>query len=61
MAILKWLAGLPLAPVTGLVVLARQLQKQARQEEEQELAQLQAELLEKVGALASLGADGDSE
>jgi len=83
MGLLGSLAGLPFAPVKGLVALARQLQQQAEQERELELAQLQAEVLElelrcdrgemrkedlaekeaellqKVGALA--GAAGDQE
>jgi hypothetical protein len=46
MGLLGSLAGLPFAPVKGLVALARQLQQQAAQEREQELAQLQGELLE---------------
>ena len=46
MGLLSTLAGLPLAPLKGLVGLARHIQQQAEQEQAQELADLQAELLE---------------
>ncbi|HUT75806.1 MAG TPA: gas vesicle protein GvpG [Armatimonadota bacterium] len=85
MPLLKLLAGLPLAPVKGMVTLARQLQQQAEREKEAELLQVQAELLElelcsgrgemreedlvekeaellqKLGALAGVGAAGDRQ
>jgi hypothetical protein len=44
--ILSALAGLPLAPVKGMVTLAKQIAQRADQEREAELAELQAELLE---------------
>jgi hypothetical protein len=40
------LVGLPLAPLKGLAAVARQLQEQAAQQRERDIAQLQAELLE---------------
>lgn len=46
MGILSALAGLPLAPVKGMVTLAKQIAQRADQEREAELAELQAELLE---------------
>jgi hypothetical protein len=46
MGLLGMLAALPLAPVKGLVGLARHLQEQAEREQEAELAKLQAMLLE---------------
>ena len=46
MGILSTLAGLPLAPVRGLVGLAKQIAERADQEREAEFAALQAELLE---------------
>jgi hypothetical protein len=46
MGLLGMLAGLPLAPVRGVAALARHLQQQAEREWEDELAQLQAMLLE---------------
>lgn len=46
MGLLSALAGLPLAPLKGLVAIAGHIQNQARQEQAQELADLQAELLE---------------
>ncbi len=46
MGLLRALAGLPLAPLKGLIALAEHVQKQSDQEEAQELADLQAELLE---------------
>ena len=46
MGLLGALAGLPLAPLKGLVALAKQVQQQAEKERQQELAELQAELLE---------------
>jgi len=45
MGLLSTLAGLPLAPLKGLVALARQIQQQADQDRERDLAELQAELL----------------
>ena len=46
MGFLRALAALPLAPVKGLVGLARYIQQQAEQERAEELMRLQAELLE---------------
>ena len=46
MGILSALAGLPLAPVKGLVGLANLIARRADQEREAEFAALQAELLE---------------
>ncbi len=45
MGLLAGLATLPLAPLRGVIALARQLQQQAAQQTEQEIAQLRAELL----------------
>jgi hypothetical protein len=81
MGLLSALAGLPLAPLKGLVGLAKHIQQQAEQERQRELAELQvellelqllydrqgvadeelikkeAELLEKVGAVAGVGGE----
>jgi len=46
MGLLGALVGLPLAPLRGLAAVARQLQEQAAQQRERDIAQLQAELLE---------------
>jgi len=46
MGLLSTLAGLPLAPLKGLMGMARYIQQQAEQERAEELARLQAELLE---------------
>ena len=46
MGLLSALAGLPLAPLKGLLGLARYVEQQAEQERQRELAELQAELLE---------------
>lgn len=46
MGLLGALAGIPLAPLKGLVGLARHIQRQAEQEQAKDLAELQAELLE---------------
>ena len=46
MGLLSTLVSLPLAPLKGVVGLARHIQQQAEQESERELAELQAELLE---------------
>jgi len=46
MGLLGALAGLPLAPLKGLLGLARHVEQQADQERQRELAELQAELLE---------------
>jgi hypothetical protein len=46
MGLLGVLVGLPLAPLRGLAAVARQLQVQAAQQRERDIAQLQAELLE---------------
>lgn len=57
MGLLGLLAGLPVAPLKGLVGLARHLQQQADREWEQELAELQAMLLE----LEFMQDDGEGE
>jgi hypothetical protein len=46
MGLLGALAGLPLAPLKGLVAVAKQLQQQAARQREQDLTQLQTELLD---------------
>jgi hypothetical protein len=46
MGLLSALAGLPLAPLNGLMAIARQIQQQASEEQARELVDLQAELLE---------------
>jgi len=46
MGLLSALAGLPLAPLKGLMAIGKHIQNQAQQEQAQELADLEAELLE---------------
>ena len=46
MGLLGALVGLPLAPLKGLAGLARHIQRQAEREQDNDLAELQAELLE---------------
>lgn len=46
MGLLSGLAGLPFAPLKGMMAMAKHIQQQAEQEQAQELADLQAELLE---------------
>jgi hypothetical protein len=58
--ILSALAGLPLAPVKGLVGLANLIARRADQEREAELAALQAELLE-LQLMHELDAAADEE
>lgn len=59
MGLLTSLASLPLAPVKGLVWLARQIEQQAEQERDQETGDLQAALLE-LQLLHDMG-DGEEE
>jgi hypothetical protein len=46
MGLLSALAGLPFAPLKGLMAIARQIQQQVSEEQARELVDLQAQLLE---------------